>query len=180
METADASPRAAIRNTHDWFERHSGWAPPDPDSLAEWMASGWCRCPDECVVTPACPCEHGLASWWLVLRSLDPSRASIDGANAHKTPRPRLAPSRFVPVRDRLDPARGDYVAVLDAHHYAVGAGQAGYMDPATGLFVQTAVSLWQRGSCCEQGCRHCPFVTAEEDRIGTCERIPTRERPKW
>ena len=28
-----------------------------------------------------------------------------------------------------------------------------------SGLFVQTARTLWNRGDCCEQGCRHCPFV---------------------
>ena len=62
---------AAIRNAHDWFERHSGWAPPDVDTLAEWVADGVCRCPDECLVAPDAWCDHGLASWWLILRSLD-------------------------------------------------------------------------------------------------------------
>ena len=40
----------AIRNAHAWFEVNSGWAPPDEDNLAEWVADGVCRCPDECVV----------------------------------------------------------------------------------------------------------------------------------
>lgn len=62
---------AAVRATHEWFERNSGWAPPDEESLAEWMADGVCRCPDECIVAYEGWCEHGLASWWLVLRSLD-------------------------------------------------------------------------------------------------------------
>jgi RimJ/RimL family protein N-acetyltransferase len=60
----------AVRNAHDWFEVNSGWAPPDDDELAEWMADGVCRCPDDCLVTPERWCEHGLASWWLVLRAL--------------------------------------------------------------------------------------------------------------
>lgn len=34
-----------------------------------------------------------------------------------------------------------------------------GYEDPGTGLFVQTAAHLLRRGSCCESGCRHCPYV---------------------
>jgi hypothetical protein len=139
----------AIKRTHGWFARHGGWAPPDPDSLAEWMADGLCRCPDECVVAPAESCPHGLASWWLVLRSLD-----------RPTARPEpLCPEQVVPAAERLDPARHDFVAIIDAHHAALIAGEAGYTDPATGLFVQTARTLWNRGLCCEQGCRHCPYV---------------------
>lgn len=50
-----------------WFEVNSGWAPPDDDELAEWIADGVCRCPDECLVAPDEWCEHGLASWALIL-----------------------------------------------------------------------------------------------------------------
>jgi hypothetical protein len=46
---------------------NSGWAPPDPDTLADWLADGICRCPDECMTTPDGSCEHGLASWYLIL-----------------------------------------------------------------------------------------------------------------
>ena len=61
----------AVRNALAWFEWNSGWAPPDDDTLAEWVADGVCRCPDECLVRPDRWCEHGLASWWLILRDLD-------------------------------------------------------------------------------------------------------------
>ena len=61
----------AIANAHAWFELHSGWAPPDADTLAEWVDDGVCRCPDECLVAPDAWCEHGLASWWLILDALD-------------------------------------------------------------------------------------------------------------
>lgn len=138
----------AVRNTHAWFERHSGWAPPDPGTLREWMADGICRCPDECVVAPAESCAHGLASWWLVLRTLD--RVS----NAAP-----MAPERLAPHSDRLDAARPDFVAVMDAHHRAIEAGDAFYEDPSSGLIAQTARALWDRGACCEQGCRHCPYL---------------------
>lgn len=57
----------AVRNAHAWFEVNSGWAPPAEDTLAEWVADGVCRCPDECLVTPDGWCEHGLASWRLIL-----------------------------------------------------------------------------------------------------------------
>jgi hypothetical protein len=40
--------------------------------LAEWLADGVCRCPDECLVAPEGWCEHGLASWWLILDALPP------------------------------------------------------------------------------------------------------------
>jgi hypothetical protein len=46
------------------------------------------------------------------------------------------------------------------AHDAAVAAGEAGYLDPASGLFVLTSAYLAERGACCEQGCRHCPFGT--------------------
>ena len=60
----------AIRIAHEWFEHNSGWAPPDEDELAEWVADGVCRCPDHCLVTPLGHCEHGLASWWVILVAL--------------------------------------------------------------------------------------------------------------
>jgi hypothetical protein len=61
---------AAVANAHRFFEEHSGWAPPDDETLADWVADGVCRCPDECLVAPDAWCEHGLASWWLVLAAL--------------------------------------------------------------------------------------------------------------
>ncbi|HEV3264314.1 MAG TPA: DUF5522 domain-containing protein [Acidimicrobiales bacterium] len=47
---------------------------------------------------------------------------------------------------------------VTDAHDAAVAAGQAGYSDPDTGLFVLTATYLRDRGTCCGNNCRHCPY----------------------
>ena len=44
------------------------------------------------------------------------------------------------------------------AHDAAEAAGEPGYLDPATGLFVMTAAYLRSRGSCCGSGCRHCPW----------------------
>jgi hypothetical protein len=48
---------------------------------------------------------------------------------------------------------------VLAAHAAALAAGEAGYIDPASGLFVLTAGFLAARGTCCGRGCRHCPYV---------------------
>jgi hypothetical protein len=68
----------AVRNAHAWFETNSGWAPPDPETIAEWMADGVCRCPDDCLVAPEGSCEHGLASWWLVLSTEWNGPGSLD------------------------------------------------------------------------------------------------------
>ena len=43
-------------------------------------------------------------------------------------------------------------------HDAAVAAGEPGYLDPDTGLFVLTAAYLSSRGECCGRGCRHCPY----------------------
>ena len=64
----------AIRAAHAWFEVNSGWAPPDEDTLAEWEADGFSRCPDECLVASDAWCDHGLASWSLILAALDDPR----------------------------------------------------------------------------------------------------------
>ena len=47
---------------------------------------------------------------------------------------------------------------VAAAHEAAVARGEAGYRDPATGLFVMTEGYLLARGYCCGNGCRHCPY----------------------
>jgi Family of unknown function (DUF5522) len=59
----------------------------------------------------------------------------------------------------RLDPTRSDYSLILAAHEGAIAAGEPGYIDPSTGLFVLTAAELYGRGWCCTEGCRHCPFL---------------------
>lgn len=65
-------PRAvALQRTHEWFEVNSGWAPPDPETLADWAAEGACRAPDECWVDRRGVCSHGLVSWQVVLDELE-------------------------------------------------------------------------------------------------------------
>ena len=53
-------------------------------------------------------------------------------------------------------PARHE---ILARHGAAMAAGDAGYLDPDSGLFVLTATYLADRGYCCDRGCRHCPYV---------------------
>src|SRR6516225_7204932 len=111
----------SLRRTHLWFESNSGWSPPDAETLAEWMADGLCRCPDDCVVAPTDSCPHGLASWWLVLRTLDEPNGSAP-----------LSPIVVVPHPDRLAADRPDHIDIMEAHHRALLDGDAGYLDPTS------------------------------------------------
>ena len=61
----------AVGNAYAWFEVNSGWAPPDAQTLDDWLGDGVCRSPDECLVVPDGWCEHGLASWALILADVD-------------------------------------------------------------------------------------------------------------
>jgi hypothetical protein len=63
------------------------------------------------------------------------------------------------PARIRLDPARPDYDEIMAAHDEAERRSDATYVDPASGYVVMTRAFLLARGACCEQGCRHCPYV---------------------
>ena len=62
------------------------------------------------------------------------------------------------PDPSRCDPSRPDYDEIIAAHERAVRAGEPTYLDPATGLMVLTVATLLARGTCCESGCRHCPY----------------------
>ena len=74
-----------------------------------------------------------------------------------------LPPSRIRPHPDRLAPDHPRYDDIVRAHAHAVTAGEDGYLDPDTGYWVFTARYLWERGFCCEQGCRHCPWIDRDE-----------------
>jgi hypothetical protein len=63
------------------------------------------------------------------------------------------------PHPSRLDPAREDYDAIIEAHERAVDTGRSSYLDPTTSLVVLTVATHLARGTCCESGCRHCPYV---------------------
>lgn len=45
-----------------------------------------------------------------------------------------------------------------EAHDVAVARGLDFYVDPDTGYMVMTALYLRERGHCCDNGCRHCPW----------------------
>jgi hypothetical protein len=64
-----------------------------------------------------------------------------------------------VPAPARLAPDAPGRAAILAAHDAAMDDDEPGYSDPESGLFVFTAAFLAQRGTCCEGGCRHCPYT---------------------
>ena len=45
-----------------------------------------------------------------------------------------------------------------EAHDRAEAAGLSCYLDPDTGYAVMTRTYLLERGTCCRNGCRHCPW----------------------
>jgi hypothetical protein len=63
------------------------------------------------------------------------------------------------PRPDRLPADHPRRREILAAHRAAREAGDTGYVDPGTGYLVMTSTFLAGRGTCCHQGCRHCPYV---------------------
>ena len=64
-----------------------------------------------------------------------------------------------LPDPSRCDPSREDYEDIIRAHERAVTEGRATYQDPRTGLSVLTVATHLSRGTCCDSGCRHCPYL---------------------
>jgi hypothetical protein len=68
------------------------------------------------------------------------------------------------PHPQRFATLRNDRELVLARHREAVEQGAISYTDPATGYRVFTAAHLAAQGSCCDNGCRHCPYIGAGSD----------------
>lgn len=62
------------------------------------------------------------------------------------------------PHPSRLAPDHPRVAEILAEHDRALASGTPGYRDPVTGYFVMTAAYLADRGTCCGNGCRHCPY----------------------
>jgi Family of unknown function (DUF5522) len=63
------------------------------------------------------------------------------------------------PHPGRLAPSDPAYGQIIEAHADALRRGAPLYVDPVSGLSVLTAGYLADRGTCCDNGCRHCPYV---------------------
>lgn len=66
---------------------------------------------------------------------------------------------RRTPAPTRFSPDHPHYAEMMAAHERSITLDTYGYRDPATGLLVFSAKYLWDRGFCCDTGCRHCPYV---------------------
>jgi hypothetical protein len=64
-----------------------------------------------------------------------------------------------LPHPSRLSPQHPRWREIVAAHDRAVALDESAYTDPATGLSVFTAPYHLDRGSCCDSGCRHCPYL---------------------
>lgn len=100
---------------------------------------------------------------WFVaskVRTHQPAQRSVSGRTVRPDRRARIVGGVARPSDlgdDEIgEPALAPQIEA--AHLAAVRAGEPGYLDPDTGLFVLTAISLAARGRCCGEGCRHCPF----------------------
>lgn len=49
-------------------------------------------------------------------------------------------------------------VAIKELHQRAIQEGDRTYIDPETGFMVFTELQHLQRGTCCGNKCRHCPY----------------------
>lgn len=54
---------------------------------------------------------------------------------------------------------------ILAAHQEAIDNNNPTYKDPKTGFKVMTEAALLERGHCCGNGCRHCPYGDDNEPR---------------
>lgn len=54
---------------------------------------------------------------------------------------------------------------IEELHRSAVTRGDQYYIDPLTGFFVMTEIHHLDRGTCCTNNCRHCPFRDQERDQ---------------
>ncbi len=68
--------------------------------------------------------------------------------------------SVFEPHPSRLPLTMPRRDEILAAHAAAVAAGEDTYVDPGTGFTVFTATYHLARGTCCDSGCRHCPYLS--------------------
>ena len=91
-----------------------------------------------------------------------PEEAEAAEAVDRRDPTPRPLANRLLtePDPDRLSPDDPLYSEIIGVHTESLEAGADTYVDPRSGYTVLTAGYLARRGSCCESGCRHCPYVT--------------------
>ena len=63
------------------------------------------------------------------------------------------------PALSRLPLGTPNRARILEVHSTSLATREDGYTDPSTGYWVFNARYLRDRGFCCQNGCRHCPYV---------------------
>lgn len=63
------------------------------------------------------------------------------------------------PHPQRLAPGNLHYAEIIRRHDEACRLQREWYDDPETGYRVLTRDFLLNRGTCCNSGCRHCPYI---------------------
>jgi hypothetical protein len=93
---------------------------------------------------------------------MDEPRREVRAADQASAPTPQQLADRPLtePHPDRLSPDDPAFLQIIRAHAEALEAGADTYVDPRTGYTVLTAGYLARRGSCCDSGCRHCPYLS--------------------
>lgn len=102
----------------------------------------------------------------------DPPAPDVDPA-AEASRRRRAGeplPAELVAPHPARFTGPADHPALV-AHAEAVEDEADGYVDPASGLFSFTARYHWEKGRCCEMGCRHCPWLDADARLSGELGR---------
>lgn len=63
-----------------------------------------------------------------------------------------------MPENDKVDLPLPLAKFVKELHDEACAAKAQFYTDPESGWLVSTRFRLLERGTCCQSGCRHCPY----------------------
>ncbi len=69
----------------------------------------------------------------------------------------------------------GDGVQAI--HDAACVAVLPMYRDPGTGLWTMTAWALRNRGFCCGEGCRHCPYADSAAEHPERARNLVRKRR---
>ncbi|CAG8622532.1 23334_t:CDS:2 [Dentiscutata erythropus] len=63
-----------------------------------------------------------------------------------------------------------------EAHRIAVQNNQTTYTDPETSYIVMTELFHKQRGYCCGNNCRHCPYEFSIKQNLVKCTSITDKD----
>mmetsp|Transcript_30623 Transcript_30623/g.37399 ORF Transcript_30623/g.37399 Transcript_30623/m.37399 type:complete len:166 (+) Transcript_30623:95-592(+) len=97
--------------------------------------------------------------------AISPIRSQINAVAKQQGRLLSTAVARIMPYRED-NKQQSDDVPCLDLeieelHRHALKTNSKTYIDPLTGFTVFTEIQHLQRGKCCGNRCRHCPYEWA-------------------